>query len=100
VSQPTRAEFQRLLASGALFERYAQMEQEIATIAQETRDRATDCRSRQCNVIAYRAIAIELVIAFVGFVITVVTLDGQADWGFIIMFWALGAMFGRSRRCI
>jgi hypothetical protein len=31
VSQPTRAEFQRLLASGELFERYAQMENELDT---------------------------------------------------------------------
>jgi hypothetical protein len=29
VSQPTRAEFQRLLASGELFERYAQMVKEL-----------------------------------------------------------------------
>jgi hypothetical protein len=32
VSHPTRAEFQRLLASGELFERYARMEDEIARL--------------------------------------------------------------------
>jgi anti-sigma factor RsiW len=32
VSQPTRAEFQRLLASGALFEEYARMVEEIARL--------------------------------------------------------------------
>jgi hypothetical protein len=35
VSQPTRAEFQRLLASGELFEEYARMQRELAEIAQE-----------------------------------------------------------------
>ena len=30
MSQPTRAEFQRLLASGELFEEYARMQQELA----------------------------------------------------------------------
>jgi hypothetical protein len=34
VSQPTRAEFQRLLASGELFERYAQMVEGIAAVEQ------------------------------------------------------------------
>jgi hypothetical protein len=35
VETTTRAEFQRLLASGALFERYAQMEKEIDALALE-----------------------------------------------------------------
>jgi uncharacterized small protein (DUF1192 family) len=35
VSQPTRVEFHRLLASGELFERYAQMENEIARLKAE-----------------------------------------------------------------
>jgi hypothetical protein len=37
VSHQTRSDFQRLLASGALFEEYARMQRELAEIAQEMR---------------------------------------------------------------
>jgi hypothetical protein len=51
VSQPTRAEFQRLLASGALFERYAAMRAEIAAIVLEMRDADQSACDTHCALL-------------------------------------------------